>query len=296
MKTLTLLLFLSSSIFATEFTKTAWSQWKSEHHKKYTEGPTSYLNATGMAQLNQKGELYLPSGLSKEKTLWTKKKIKNFAAKVVLSKEGQALLIRPHFKPQKIGHERFYWDSKNGIKARLSIGRTSKKLWAYTFDPEQIKKFSGFRFFPFNPKAIVKAYFERTPTKVIDFKTYQNDTSKVRIVGEVTFSFEKKTIKLPAYNWEQDKEQLSYIALIFTEPSSPKFTYAGGRELIFKFSDKGSESQRITLDFNRTINFYCAHSPLWHCPVGLDTKISQSFYAGEMLPKEKIVSTHLTNK
>ncbi|MCB0379299.1 MAG: DUF1684 domain-containing protein, partial [Bdellovibrionales bacterium] len=170
------------------------------------------------------------------------------------------------------------------------LGKRVGKLWGYVYDPDQIKKFTGFRFYPFNPQAIIKGVYTQRGRQVVSYKTVQGDLTEVAKVGEVKFEWEGKSYALNAYNWQKPGEPLEYIALIFVEPTAGQETYAGGRELVIDITNGKVKKQFVTLDFNRTTNFYCAHSPFWHCPTGLQQTLDVATKAGEMLPLKKIVS------
>ena len=123
---------------------------------------------------------------------------------------------------------------------------------------------------------------------MISYKTVQGDRRKVSKIGEVSFKYKGKSFNLSAYNWQKGDEEPNYFALIFSDTKAGKETYAGGREVVVKLPQGLPANGEVTLDFNRTTNFYCAHSPFWHCPTGLQQKMSVSVDAGEMLPLKKI--------
>jgi len=156
------------------------------------------------------------------------------------------------------------------------------------YNPEQMKNFSGFRYFDYNPDLKLKGVFKKTPEKVISYKTVQDEPAEVKKIGHISFVYQKKEIVLSAYSWQDSTLEQNQVAIIFVDQTAPLESYAGGRELTVKIDPK-KDQQTVELDFNQTTNFYCAHSPFWHCPVGLQEKIDQPIRAGEMLPLRKIV-------
>ena len=210
----------------------------------------------------------------------------------MVHKGDYGLLTRPGKKDVRVElkKRRFHWNLKNGAIAEVVFGRSSQKLWTYIYDPKQIQKFTGFRFYPFRAKAIVNARYKAHVPKAISYKTVQGDPRQVYSVGSLTFDLEGQRHKLTAYNWQDLDEKLKYIAVIFTDLKAGKETYGGGRELAIPLKAELKDGDVVLVDFNRTQNFYCAHTPYWHCPTGLQENLLVAVNAGEMVPLKKIVS------
>lgn len=282
----TFLLCLASS-----GTQKKWEDWKTEHYKEALNSPTSFLNATSLKQALSGKSLYLVLDDSRETTKWVSQKPKKYFAqaehlgeKIRLSindKTYTYLTNEPKKRRKKI-------KLPNGAIAEVVYGRRVKKMWTYIYNPDQIKKFTGFRFYPFNEKAITKATFKKTKLKKVGYKTVQGDPTQVNKVGNVSFILNGVETYLSAYNWQKPSERLSYLALIFADQTAGKETYSGGRELVIELNEPIKDGDTLSLDFNRTMNFYCAHSPFWHCPVGLQEPLKTKVLAGEMLPLKKI--------
>lgn len=270
-----------------------WQDWKKQTFKKDLESPTSFLNAYALAQ-GRKGEtLYLVVGDSKKQTQWLKNKPKKFYGEA--EHIGDKIRLKLHDKTIKYldsskNNRRYEFTLSNGVIVRLVYGRRNSKMWAYLFDPEQIKQFTGFRFYDYNPKAVVKGTFKKLKTKLVGHKTVQGDPAKVWKVGNVSFKINGKETYLSAYSWEKGVDFPSRFALIYVDETAGKETYGGGRELMIELDRPVKNGQVFDVNFNKTVNFYCAHSPFWHCPVGLQEPLKVSLKAGEMLPLRKVVS------
>lgn len=269
----------------------AWQKWQKENYKEALSSPTSFLNAISLVQA-QKGEtLYLVAGASKDQTRWVHDKPKAFVAEVAnigqkirVSIHGRTLKYLTKKKPQ---HS---FELENGLFTKVYMGQRHQKTWAYLYDPNQIKQFTGFRFYPFNPRAITEGVFKQHRPKVVSYKTFQGDQTTVSKVGNVSFKLFGKDHYLSAYSWKKSREPMNYIVLVYYDKKAGLETYAGGRELVVNFNKPIRDGQKFTLDFNRTVNFLCAHSPLWHCPIGLQELLPVETLAGEMLPFKKIGS------
>lgn len=281
-------LLLSAS--AEDFDKASWLQWKDETYKEHLGSPTSFLNAVSLTSHRNGKTLFLSHSSDPLTTKWEKSRLPGYHIRAA-NKGDKVILIRPGRKDVTLTAQgrRHHWTLKNGLIAEAVFAATSKKVWGYIYDPKQIKKFTGFRFYPFSKKAVVAAKFKKTKKKLISYKTVQGDSRKVSKIGEVSFKYKGKSFNLNAYNWQKGDEEPNYFALIFSDTKGGKETYAGGREVVVKLSEGLPRDGNVTLDFNRTTNFYCAHSPFWHCPTGLQQKMNVSVDAGEMLPLKKIV-------
>ncbi len=290
--TLILSLILSFA-WAESFNKSDWQDWKKENYKRALSSPTSFLNAYALSQTGKGESLYLILADSRGNTKWVKKKPDKFyihaehlGKKIRVKKRGKTLgylVDKPDKRRKKI-------TLPNGAIAEVVFGKRSQKMWTYLYDPDQIKRFSGFRFYDFNPQAVVKGSLKIHPPRFVSYKTVQGDATKVNQVGNVSFHLFGKDFFLPAYNWQKKGEKITYIALVFSDEGAGVETYAGGRELVIETPAGIHQNQEITLDFNRSMNFFCAHSPFWHCPVGLQKKLEVKVNAGELLPERKIVN------
>ncbi len=269
-----------------------WLRWKQKTLNKALTSPTSFLNAYALEQAQPGQSLYLELAENKKSSQWRKQKPKVVYA--VAEHLGGG--IRIQVKGSTLGYlqnkpkaRRKNFKLPNGDVAEVVFGRRNKKLWGYLYDPKQIESFTGFRFYDYNPAAVVKGQFKKQKPRFVSYKTVQGDPTKVHQVGNVSFSINNKDYFLPAYNWQKPGESKDYVALIFTDETKGSETYAGGRELVIDMPNGLVDSTPMVLDFNKTLNFYCAHSPFWHCPVGLQKHLEVKLKAGEMLPEKKIM-------
>jgi len=269
-----------------------WQDWKKETFEKPLNSPTSFLNAFSLEQSLSGKSLYLVLDKKKRGTRWVKTEPKKFYAQA----EHLGASIRIQVYGKTIGYVKNEPDKRrktlklpNGAVAEVVFGKRNQKMWGYLYDPDQIKKFSGFQFFPYNEGAVVKGIFKAQKPRFVSYKTVQGDPTKVRQLGNVSFIIHGKEFYLPAYNWQKPGKRITYVALVFTDNTKGVETYGGGRELVIDLPNGIEETLELSIDFNQTLNFYCAHSPFWHCPVGLQKHIDVKVNAGEKLPKTKIM-------
>ncbi len=268
-----------------------WESWKKNRDLKHQNSPTSFLNASSLVNTEKGNSLYLIHESDRKKTQWVKTKPKKFLAHA--EHIGDQIRIKineltwAYLTPGE-NNNRKNFKLPNGAWAEIVYGKRTEKMWAYLYDPDQIKSFSGFKYFPYNQSAVIKGSFKKTPEKVISYKTVQGEPAEVRKIGHVSFLLNNQEHTLSAYSWQEPSEVKKSIALIFVDSTAPQETYAGGRELMVDLTDPKKDQQQLVLDFNKTTNFYCVHSPFWHCPVGLQEKINQPVRAGERLPLSKV--------
>ena len=60
-------------------------------------------------------------------------------------------------------------------------------------------------------------------------------------------------------------EYADYVFIPFNDDTNGTETYGGGRYLDLRFADV--EDHKLTIDFNRSYNPYCAYSDGYSCPV-----------------------------
>ncbi len=132
---------------------------------------------------------------------------------------------------------------------------------------EDAIRFSSLEFFPIDKKYYVKAFFKRTPNeKLFDMLTTTSRLAKYVKYGEATFNLEGKKQKLAIYqslSLKEKPEYKDYLFLPFTDKTSGKESYAGGRYIDLKIP-KGDS---IIIDFNKAYNPYCAYNHKYSCPI-----------------------------
>lgn len=133
--------------------------------------------------------------------------------------------------------------------------------------PEDRKNFRGLDFYAPDARYFVVARFKRTKReKPFAMKTSTSRTPMYVKYGELTFLLEGKTFKLNVYqNIElvKKKEYADYLFLPFSDLTSGKETYIGGRYIDLKIP----KGDTVSLDFNQAYNPYCAYNHKYSCPI-----------------------------
>ena len=124
-------------------------------------------------------------------------------------------------------------------------------------------------FYPPSADAKIEADFILTPDeKPFDLPTYSGITRSYRKYGEAKFLWKGQPAKLSIY---QNMTHISnpvysdYLFLPFKDLTNSVSTYGGGRYLNISKAD--TEDGKVTIDFNKSYNPWCAFSDGFNCPV-----------------------------
>lgn len=127
--------------------------------------------------------------------------------------------------------------------------------------------FKGLDFYAPNPAYFVVAHFKRTKKeKPFQMKTTGTRTPTYVKYGELTFTLDGRPFKLNLYqNVElvKKKEFTNYLFLPFSDLTSGKETYIGGRYIDLRIP----AGDTVGLDFNQAYNPYCAYNHKYSCPI-----------------------------
>lgn len=171
--------------------------------------------------------------------------------------------------------------------AQVTPGVNGLRVIVYNQANPVARDFKGLDHFPYNPKFVVTATFERAAKiEGVDFQTSRGWFKRFYRVGFANFTLDGKDVRLPMYSDASEPAKVKSISTFFLDNLSGKETYGVGRYLDI---DVDGLPQTVTLDFNRAYNPNCSRSPHYNCPVATDT-IPVDLRAGEMKPPGHPVS------
>jgi uncharacterized protein (DUF1684 family) len=128
-------------------------------------------------------------------------------------------------------------------------------------------KFKGLDYYAPNADFYVVAKLTRTDSdKPFAMQTSTARKALYRRYGILTFTLDGKPMTLNVYQSAepmQDPKYKNNLFLPFTDMTSGKETYGGGRYLDLQIP----VGDKIILDFNKAYNPYCAYSKDYSCPV-----------------------------
>ena len=152
---------------------------------------------------------------------------------------------------------------------------------------EDREGFQGLVFFPFDTAFSVEADFVRTPNATpFEMPTTTERKPLYIKYGEVHFRLKGREYKLDLFqslDLSDDPEYFDYLFVPFTDRTNGRSTYGGGRYLDLRIPN----SNKITLDFNKAYNPYCAYNAKYSCPIPPEqNNLDLEIRAGVMALKE----------
>jgi uncharacterized protein (DUF1684 family) len=147
-------------------------------------------------------------------------------------------------------------------------------------------RFTGLRYWPYDPAARVLATFEELQTEAPDSMPRAEGEIAFRRIGTLRFDLQSQRHTLPAF-WIEGYAGGLFVP--FKDATSGQQTYGGGRYLLdtIKSADLGSSASdnTVTLDFNYAYHPSCTYDPVWVCPLAPpDSRLSIPIRVGEQLP------------
>lgn len=125
------------------------------------------------------------------------------------------------------------------------------------------------RFYPLNPKMVVEAKVTLLPDeKVFKLTTSSGKTKEAVKYARLQFQLNGKNYQLYTYQLLKLKEKAETadeLFLPFIDLTCGKESYGGGRYIDLKLS--AIKDNKITIDFNRAYNPYCAFTTGYNCPI-----------------------------
>ncbi len=125
------------------------------------------------------------------------------------------------------------------------------------------------KFFEADEDYVVQAVFTATPdAKPFDLPTYSGITKPYVQYGWLDFKLKGADHRLAVYQSLQLRVMpkfKTYLFLPFKDLTNGEATYGGGRYMDLEVSD--ISDGKITLDFNKAYNPWCAYSDGYNCPI-----------------------------
>ena len=138
---------------------------------------------------------------------------------------------------------------------------------ALVFDPDtrRIREFKTLDRFKANPKFALTAKIERFDTpEQLDLVTGLQRYKKQYRYAKLHFEIDGAELELTAYKRALEGEGSSNMFIPFTDKTTGKYTYGGGRYL---FAEEPRDGDEVTIDFNLVINPLCSYASIYNCIV-----------------------------
>jgi len=134
---------------------------------------------------------------------------------------------------------------------------------------EDFKKFKALDFFTIDEKFRVIATLTKTPdTPIFEMPTTTSRKPMYRKYGMLTFIMDGKEQQLEIYQSQEldiDPMYKDMLFLPFTDKTSGHESYGGGRYIDVYTTD--IKNEKISIDFNKAYNPYCAYNERYSCPI-----------------------------
>lgn len=148
---------------------------------------------------------------------------------------------------------------------------------------EEKEQFNGLAYYYPNPRFRVEAKLEMLSDSLLtDIERNNGRIDQFLKIARATFKLQGKEHTVLLLGKKKQEEQ-NYLFLPFTDLTSGKTTYGGGRYIDIELTDEN----KVIIDFNLAYNPFCVYNYRYSCPIPpkenfIDTEIK----AGEKMYQE----------
>ena len=164
----------------------------------------------------------------------------------------------------------------------IALYPSENKITALVFDADSraVKDFEKLARFEANPSFAVTAKIEKFEVpEAIELVTGRQQFKQRFKYAKLKFKIDGTDLELTAYKYALEGEHSKMLFMPFTDKTSGKHSYGGGRYLVVDEPEKGNE---IEIDFNLVTNPLCAYAAIYNCIVPTrENKLSIKILAGE---------------
>ena len=156
-----------------------------------------------------------------------------------------------------------------GQQNYISEIQAYQKNYVATHEVVKEKDKKYFRFFAIDSNYRVNAIFEKIKDTIgFSMKTSGNSLQQYFKYGKISFIIKGARLHLFVYQSEdliKSKDYADYLFLPFTDLTTGDKTYGSGRYIDLTIPE--IINNKMTIDFNKAYNPYCAYSTEYHCPI-----------------------------
>lgn len=138
---------------------------------------------------------------------------------------------------------------------------------ALVFDPDtqRIREFETLDRFDANPKFALTAKIARFESpEQLELVTARQRYKKQYRYAKLKFEVDGTPLELTAYKHALEGEGSDLMFIPFTDKTTGKYTYGGGRYL---FANEPAGGDEVEIDFNQVINPLCTYASIYNCIV-----------------------------
>lgn len=246
----------------------AWA----EEDNEFKNSPTSPLAGTQRFEISETGTVYFAEDGGQVE--WSLEAKENAAFSVLNSKgqwkwtglKPESGLVR---KDQALppGSVLDFGDLAKIGRLTVEFYPVNDTLTALVFDPEtqRIREFETLDRFEANPGFALTATIKRFENpEQLELVTAIQRVKKRYRYAKLHFEVDGTELELTAYKQALEGRGSNSLFIPFTDKTTGKYTYGGGRYLIV---DEPPEGDEIQIDFNLVTNPLCAYAPIYNCIV-----------------------------
>lgn len=272
------LLLLGSTVSANSSTPDhdAWltsihESWV-EEDKEFKNSPTSPLAGTSRFEISETEAVYFAEkdsqlGWSLERTEHAAFALINAKGQWEWKKLGEDVRLESNGDDKPSGSILNAGDQLKTGRFTVEFYPSENKITALVFDPdtERLKKFETLDRFVANPKfALTAKIVKFEAPEQQDLITGLQRFKKQYRYAKLHFEIDGSELELTAYKYALEGGGSKSLFIPFTDKTSGKFSYGGGRYL---FVDEPEEGDEVAIDFNLVINPLCSYAAIYNCIV-----------------------------
>jgi uncharacterized protein (DUF1684 family) len=276
---LTASLFLTSGISANniatgdqeEWLKSVHASWAKED-SEYKNSPTSPLAGTSRFEISETDTVYFAE--IDEQLEWSLEQADQPAFSLINSEgqwkwSGLEKDVRLTREDKEIPSGSFLaaGDTLRTGQFTVEFYPSEDAITALVFDPntQRLSEFKTLDRFEANPKFALSAKIVRFETpEQLDLITARQRFKKQYRYAKLQFEIDGAELELTAYKHALEGEGSDLLFIPFTDKTTGKYSYGGGRYLMV---DEPREGDEVLIDFNLVTNPLCSYASIYNCIV-----------------------------
>lgn len=272
-------LFLASAISANNIATEDQEEWLKSVHESWVKednefknSPTSPLAGTSRFEISETNTVYFAE--KDGQIEWSLEQADQPAFSLIKSEdqwkwtrlENDVSLIRKD-KETPSGSFLAAGDKLRTGRFTVEFYPSEEAITALVFDPntQRRREFKTLDRFEANSKFALTATIAKFETpEQLELITARQRFKKQYRYAKLQFEIDGTELELTAYKHALEGEGSNILFIPFTDKTTGKYSYGGGRYLIL---DEPREGDEILIDFNLVINPLCTYASIYNCIV-----------------------------
>ena len=260
-----------ASVDQEEWLRSIHASWAKED-SEFKNGPTSPLAGTSRFEISETNTVYFAE--ENGQLEWSSEQL-NQATFSLLNTNKQwewtgldtEVSFMREDKEMPSGTSLVAGDKLKTGRFTVEFYPSEKTITALVFDPntQRLREFKTLDRFEANPKfALTAKILKFESPEHLDLITALQRFKKQYRYAKLQFEIDGTALELTAYKHTLEGEGSNVLFIPFTDKTSGKYSYGGGRYL---FVDEPQEGNEVPIDFNLVINPLCSYASIYNCIV-----------------------------